>query len=81
MSNDDKVTVLNTVTGRTGKIDRRWFEHSVTNPGVLVEVPAGTKPRVAALHKPQTAEEYLASHIPHNDLDIEPVADESEEEN
>lgn len=40
---NDMIPVRNLETGEVGLIPRRWYEHSVINPGILEEVEPGTK--------------------------------------
>lgn len=55
----DKITVLNTFTGKVGEVRRKHFDNPVINRGYLVEVEPGKKSYNQALWTPRTAKEYL----------------------
>ena len=61
--NDSFVNVLNTKTGKTGRMPRRLFEHPVFNrDGILVEVKPGTKPYNEVLYREQDPETFVKQH-------------------
>lgn len=75
------VTVINVKTGKVNTIPRRIYEHPVFNQGQLVEVVPDTKPYVAELYKPTTAEEFVENHpekIPTVDADAEEASESKE---
>lgn len=59
---NDIVKVLNTQTGETGTIRRKWFDNPRINAGVLVEVKPDTKPYIPELYTPKTVEEFTDVH-------------------
>lgn len=57
------VNVLNTKTGKVGRIPRRLFEHPRFNPdGFLVEVAPGTKPYAEGLYRATDPETFKEQH-------------------
>jgi hypothetical protein len=59
----DKAKVLNTATGQTGNLPRKFLTHPFFNKGnAVIEVTPETKPFVTKLYKPQTAEQFEAKH-------------------
>lgn len=63
MSND-RVWVRNTLTGQTGVIPRKLFEHAVLSGGALVEVEPGSKSYVPEMYRPRTVEQYESDFTP-----------------
>lgn len=61
MNRNDKVRVVNSVTGGAATVPRWLAEHPVFGKA-LVEVKEGSKPHTPELYKSQTPEEYADSH-------------------
>lgn len=61
MNRNDKVRVVNSVTGAAATVPRWQLDHPVFGK-CLVEVKVGTKPHTPELYKSQDPEEYKADH-------------------
>src|SRR5690625_7692688 len=61
MNQNDKVRVINSVTGGAATVPRWQLDHPVFGK-CLVEVKEGTKPHTPELYRSQTPEEYSVSH-------------------
>ena len=77
---DELVHVLNLETGETGDIPRKWFEHEIINPGVLVEVDPEQKPYVQELWKSKVEDTEDEEPVATGDHGVDPDTDPSTKE-